>query len=657
MARSTFGATLADYVVQPSDGLWAVAPTATVTFWDAAEAGTQYTDLLDASSTPITTVTADEYGFIPEFQGPDSVTGMWADAGGSSRAWIQARGTGSGGGSSAAFTSLVRVVASATAPADVRAAASYLCDGTADEVQIQAAIDDAQNDTGGGIVQLSTGDFNLSAPVQINGTANEDNPQSVIVQGSGEFTTILRPALDVNAIAISNWAQCHIRDLGIVISGAGKGIVATAVTTAGETRSFWDSSFRNLRINGEYTPTYTGWAMDLEMPFRSVFDNIEIEGVRNGVHISNDSSVQNAGDCTFSRFFIELVGDGGTAIHVESITGNMNQNNWSMVEAGANGAGCTGILLDGAAGSASQRFWGCNLEQFATLINVQTGESNVFDLNYVTCKTGAAGNKAFVVGANAWNNKVSAKWVNVATGDSLSLIEDASTVSEAPNVFEAIRVEANSGSTVTYSTVASTVLRDIVGLDTGTLQAGLQRYPRTDTSGPLWTPADHGLLSWTQDPATLGAGTDTMTAGVLYLMAVKVADPTVVTNVHIGIGEAGAGLTAAQNFAGLYDSAGTLLSGSADQSATFASAGHHAIALSSAQTLDPGVYYVAVLVNGTTPPQLVRGHSYSSSTLNAGLTAANARFLTSGTGQTALPASVALASGDTDYVARWAALS
>ncbi|MFR0354177.1 hypothetical protein [Streptomyces sediminimaris] len=656
MARSTFGATLADYVVQPSDGLWAVAAGATVTFWDAPDAGTQYTDLLNGAGSPITEVVADEYGAIPEFQGPDSVTGMWADAGGSSRAWIQARGTGAGGGSSAAYTSLVRVVASATAPADVRAAATYLCDGTADQVEILAAIADAQNE-GGGRVLLSGGDFNTTAPIVIAGTANEDDPQTVILEGCGEFTTIIRPAADVNAIEITNWAQCHLRDLGMVISGAGKGIVATAVTTAGETRSFWDSSFRNLRINGEYTPTYTGWAMDLAMPFRSVFDNIEIEGVRNGIHISNDSAVQNAGDCTFNRMFIELVGDNGVAIHVESITGNMNQNDFSMIEAGANGVGCTGILLDGAAGSASQRFWGTNLEQFATLVNVQSGESNVFDLNYVTCKTGAAGNKAFVFGTAAFNNRVSAKWVNVASGDSLSVIEDSNTVSEAPNVFEAIRVEANSGSTVTYSKVASTVLRDIVGLDTGTLQAGLQRYPRTDTSGPLWTPADHGLLSWTQDPATLGAGTDTMTAGVLYLLAVKVADPTVVTNVHIGVGEAGSGLTAGQNRVGLYDSAGTLLSGSADQSATFASAGHHAIALSSAQTLDPGVYYVAVLANGSTPPQLVRGHSYSSSTLNAGLTAATARFLSSGSGQTALPASVALASGDTDYVARWAALS
>lgn len=656
MARSTFGASLADFVVQPSDGLWAVAPGAAVTFYSDAEAGTQYTDLLDASSSPVTEVTADEFGMIPEFQGPDSVTGMWADAGGSSRAWIEARGGGAGGGS-AAYTSVVRIVASATAPTDVRAAAQYLCDGTADQVQIQAAISDAQNE-GGGIVMLSIGTFNLTAPIEINGTANEDDPQTLILQGCGEFSTIVKPATNVNGIAISNWAQCHLRDFGIVIHGSGSGIVSTAVTTT-DTRSFWMSTFRNLRINGSYTPTNTGWAMDLEMPFRSVFDHIEIEGTRNGIHLVNDSEVQNAGDCVFSRMFIEIVGDDGVAIHIESIDGNMNQNNFSMVEAGANGEGCTGILIDGAAGGASQRFWGTNLEQFDVLVNVANGESNVFDLNYVTCRDGGgASNKAFVCGSNAYGNTFSAKWVNVASADSLKIIEDNNTTSNVPNQFNGIRIE-NNGGTVTYSKTASTVFRDITTFnDGGTIQAGLLQYPLSVVNNPSFTPADHGLTTWTQDPATCGAGDEALTAGVLYLMKVKVVDrSTLVTNVHVTISTAGSGLTSGQNLAGLYNSSGTLLSGSADLTTPFGSAGFKTIPLTAPQTLAVGTYYVGVLTNGTTPPRLLRGTSFSASGLNANLSTATARFLTSGTTQTALPSSVTLGSASTSGVARWAALS
>ena len=86
MARHEFGAGIADYVVAPADGLWGVAAGAVVTFWDASDVGNQYTDLQDASGMPMTSVKADEFGALPRFLGPDGVTGMWADAGGTSRA-------------------------------------------------------------------------------------------------------------------------------------------------------------------------------------------------------------------------------------------------------------------------------------------------------------------------------------------------------------------------------------------------------------------------------------------------------------------------------------------------------------------------------------------------------------------------------------------
>jgi hypothetical protein len=167
--------------------------------------------------------------------------------------------------------------------------------------------------------------------------------------------------------------------------------------------------------------------------------------------------------------FIEIVGTGGTAIHVESVDGNMNQNNFNMVEAGANGAGCTGILIDGAAGGASQRFWGTNLEQFATLINVANGESNVFDLNYVTCDTGAVGNTV-----------VRAAWVNVGSGDGLVLIDDQNQDDSLPNIFERIRIE-NNGGNVTWTKYDTSILREITARnDGGTIQAGLLRLPQSE---------------------------------------------------------------------------------------------------------------------------------------------------------------------------------
>ncbi|RDG37971.1 hypothetical protein [Streptomyces corynorhini] len=96
MARQTFGDGIADFVVQPTDGLWGVAAGTTVTFWNSSTDGEQYTDLLDPDGTPVTAVTSDDYGALPSVQGPEGILGMWADAGGGRRAWLYAQSGGRG---------------------------------------------------------------------------------------------------------------------------------------------------------------------------------------------------------------------------------------------------------------------------------------------------------------------------------------------------------------------------------------------------------------------------------------------------------------------------------------------------------------------------------------------------------------------------------
>lgn len=550
-----------------------------------------------------------------------------------------------------------RLVAAADAPASVRARAQYVCDGSADDVQINQAITDAKS-VGGGIVQLSGGHFNLAATLTITGNTDEDDADTITLRGVGAQATTLDMAIDVNGIELTDWAMANIQDMGIIVSGSGSCIHSTAVLSGNEV-SFWHSSFRNLRLNGGFTPTNTGWGMDLAMPWRSTFENIEIEGTRNGMRLSNQGSVQNAGDCTFNRMFIEIVGIDGTAIHVSSPSNNMNQNDFIMVEAGANGTGCTGILIDGASGGASQRFWGLNLEQFQTLINVDNGESNVFECNYVTCDTGGAGNVGFRCGANAYNNTFSAKWFNNAGGDTVEVIQDNNTTSNTPNIFERIRIENNSGATVTHTRQTNTVYRDITTFNTGVaMPAGLLQYPLSVVNDPTFTPADHGLITWSFDPATCRSAGETITRGVVYLVKVKIVNrSTVVSNILLSVIGLGTALTAGQNLVGLYDSTGTRLAVSADQTAAWGTTGLKTAAITP-QTLAVGTYYVAILANATTAaPQFMQGNGASAGGLNAGLTTATARYLSSGTTQTALPASITLGSASTEGGARWVALT
>jgi lysophospholipase L1-like esterase len=469
MARQSFGAGVADFVVQPSDGLWAVAPGAVVTFWDSAEAGAQYTSLLNSSGSPVTSVTADEFGHLPRFSGPDGVTGMWADAGGETRVWMDAHGIVSGGASSG-YTALTRVVASSTAPADVRAAASYICDGTADQVQILQAIADAR-DNGGGVVQLTVGDFNLTAPLTIEGTDDVDVEIGIELRGQGARATMLNAGSGLtSAINLTKVVRVHLRDFGITIGGATHGITSSTTNGADSGhRSFWNSSFKNLQINGPWNGSHTGWAINMGSPFRSVFENIEVGGVGNGIRMYSEHADFNPGDCTVERVFVESVGNNMTAYKIESTTaaGVMNQVQFEMCEAIANGTGCTGIHIAGVGGwGTSHTHWrGINLEQFDKLVHVEYGSSNTFRLNHVNLRSGAAGLTAFTFGANTFNNTIEHGGLLYAT-DNCKLFADANTLEpNSPNRVLNTRVygEANVRVTGSINPAGTTVRRGILG--------------------------------------------------------------------------------------------------------------------------------------------------------------------------------------------------
>ncbi|MFF9279503.1 glycosyl hydrolase family 28-related protein [Streptomyces griseosporeus] len=153
MARNQFGSGIADYVVQPTDGLWGIGAGAVITLWDSQDGGTRYTDLLDANLQAVTSVTADEQGRIPTFYGPDGVTQMWADAGGASRAWMGAHNTGGQQGP-VSVKDWLNVK-------DYGAQGDNVTDDTA---AIQAALAACPM---GGIVYLPAGAYRTSAPLTI----------------------------------------------------------------------------------------------------------------------------------------------------------------------------------------------------------------------------------------------------------------------------------------------------------------------------------------------------------------------------------------------------------------------------------------------------------------------------------------------------------
>jgi hypothetical protein len=171
-----------------------------------------------------------------------------------------------------------------------------------------------------------------------------------------------------------------------------------------------------------------------------------------------------------------------------------------------------------------------------------------------------------------------------------------------------------------------------------------------------WYPVDHGLLSWTVDPAHAYTTYTLATAGTVYLAQLKsIGRP--ITNVVYSVTTAGGTLTASQCFVGVYQN-GVLLGSSADQSTPWASTGLKTTALAAPVNTLEGGLYVAFVFNGTTGPTLAASvpTSATNNPINANLAVTASRFGTANTGvTTALPTTLGTVAALT--AAPWVAVS
>lgn len=163
-----------------------------------------------------------------------------------------------------------------------------------------------------------------------------------------------------------------------------------------------------------------------------------------------------------------------------------------------------------------------------------------------------------------------------------------------------------------------------------------------------------GIVAAPFDPAAAASGT-AFTSGTVYMTRVDIVNPATLAGLVFTISTAGAGLTAGQNLAGLYDASGNRVALSADQSAAWTAQGIATPMFTAPYAAAPGAYFLALLSVGTTPISLLRAASSgaASGVLNFGLGAAGARFATGPTGQTTLPVSVTMASRTGTGTAFW----
>lgn len=166
---------------------------------------------------------------------------------------------------------------------------------------------------------------------------------------------------------------------------------------------------------------------------------------------------------------------------------------------------------------------------------------------------------------------------------------------------------------------------------------------------------DGAFQSWNYPPFHITSSTATTSGSVRMVRLPRFTQTKTISSVQMYVGAATVTPTAGQCFAGLYRIDGTRMGVSADISAQLATPGLTSWNLTAPVVCAPGDYYAALLINAATPSTTGAPSSISSlSTTNAGLTAATA-FVTNGpTAQTALPASITMASRTLHDVATWA---
>ena len=195
----------------------------------------------------------------------------------------------------------------------------------------------------------------------------------------------------------------------------------------------------------------------------------------------------------------------------------------------------------------------------------------------------------------------------------------------------------------------------------GLLTAVVAKSSQTlNTSAPYGhnpSPYDQSLRAWSYDPA-LQAAASVPSAGVLYLIKIPVYTAAPIASILVEVVTVGSGLTANQNFAGLYSASGTLIGKTADQSSVWTSSGMRRMALAGGPFyVSQGWVYVALLANGKTRPAFGRATAQGASAVNVGLSVSAARYATNSAGKTSLPSSITMSGNVLSSTAFWAALA
>ena len=224
---------------------------------------------------------------------------------------IAVDGTGHVSGAEATHTGrAARVVVGTSAAGWTAEDCDYLCDGTSDQTEINAAISNLPS--WGGEVLLLDGTYNISSSINIS-------KANVTIRGSGASTVLTRKFNGTSSNGVIGCPAASCRSCDMTIDGN------KSAYTSGNNRGVYASmSAANIKIDHiTVKNAYTGIALS-GMTGGSISDCIVQTTSAHGIYISGASSVGLDGNT--------ISGNGGNGITVESTEGiQIRDNNISVI--------------------------------------------------------------------------------------------------------------------------------------------------------------------------------------------------------------------------------------------------------------------------------------------------------------------------------------
>lgn len=174
----------------------------------------------------------------------------------------------------------------------------FICDGTADEVQINAAITYV-NALGGGTVYIEQGTYTLAANVSLLA--------SVFLYGSGAATILTTPAATDDCLEISGVTGWKIAFMTLRTTGAGANdaislvnaddgeIFSVIIDDSGQDGIIIDDDCSNVKIHDNEISTCTRYGIN------NSGDNVQIRGNRVDATGNDNIWIQDTADATIVR--------------------------------------------------------------------------------------------------------------------------------------------------------------------------------------------------------------------------------------------------------------------------------------------------------------------------------------------------------------------